>query len=294
VIDLRQLRQFIAVAEELHFHRAAARLNMSQPPLTAAVRKLETEIGAELIERGNKTVRLTAAGTAFLEEARRTVAQADRAVSVAREAAAGRSGTVRLCYVGSSLYGRLPRLIGQFRQEAPHVRLEVREATSAQQIRMLRDDRADIGLAVMPVPDTADMSVHVFDSDRLAMALPRRHRLAREKVRLEALADEPFVLWPAPEGKGFHMRAIRLCAEAGFVPTIVQEAHGMHAVLSLVAMGAGVSLVPANMSSFRTEEVAYYPIPDAAAAFDLGLCWRDAPQPPAVMRFIALAKSLPR
>jgi len=88
VIDLRQLRQFIAVAEELHFHHAAARLNMSQPPLTAAVRKLAAEIGAELIERGNKTVRLTAAGTAFLEEARRTVAQADRAVSVAREAAA--------------------------------------------------------------------------------------------------------------------------------------------------------------------------------------------------------------
>jgi DNA-binding transcriptional LysR family regulator len=212
VIDLRQLRQFIAVAEELHFHRAAARLNMSQPPLTAAVRKLEKEIGTELIERGNKTIRLTAAGAAFLEEARRTVVQADRAVQVAREAAAGRSGTVRLCYVGSSLYGRLPRLISLYRQEAPGVRLELREATSAQQIRMLREDRADIGLVVMPVPDTADMRLLIFDNDRLAIALPRRHRLAGRKVKLAALADEPFVLWPAPEGKGF------TCGPSGSAP----------------------------------------------------------------------------
>lgn len=294
MIDLRQLRQFIAVAEELHFHRAAARLNMSQPPLTAAVRKLEKEIGAHLLERGNKTVRLTAAGAVFLEEAKRTVAQADRAVLVAREAAAGRTGTVRLCYVGSSLYGRLPRLISQFRQEAPGVRLELREATSAQQIRMLREDRADVGVVVMPVPDIADMSLAVFDTDRLAIALPRRHRLAGKKVRLEALSDEPFVLWPAPEGKGFHMRAIRLCAEAGFVPTIVQEAHGMHAVLSLVAIGAGVSLVPSNMSSFRRDEVVYHPVASKEAVFELGLCFRDESQPPSVKRFIALARSLPR
>ncbi|MGH8431312.1 MAG: LysR substrate-binding domain-containing protein [Solimonas sp.] len=295
MIDLRQLRQFIAVAEELHFHKAAARLNMSQPPLTAAVRKLEEEVGTELIERRNRTIRLTAAGAALLDEARRTIRQADRAVDAAREAAQGQTGTVRVSYVGSALYGRLPRLIRRFRQDSPTVRLELREATTAQQVSMLRSRLTDIAVVIPPAGDSADMTIELFDADRLAIAMPRDHRLARSgRIALAALADEPFVFWPAIEGRGFHVQAIRLCTQAGFTPRVVQEAYGMHAVLSLVAVGAGVSLVPASMSTFRADEVVYHPIRAKEARFDRALCWNDPVRAPAVRRFIDLAKALPR
>ncbi len=288
MIDLRQMRQFIAVAEELHFHRAAARLHMSQPPLTASVRKLEESIGAALIERGNRVVGLTAAGAAFLDEARRTVRQADQAVAAARNAADGRSGTVRVCHVGSALYGQLPALIRRFRRECPAVRLELREATSVQQVDLVRAGRADLAVVIPPLADASDMQLRAMDTDRLAIALPRDHALAAEgRVALDRLAGERFVLWPAAEGRGFHVRVARLCAEAGFVPDIVQEAHGMHAVLSLVAVGAGVSIVPASMSGFRADEVTYHPLEQAEAQFETALCWLP-PLGPAATRFASM------
>lgn len=143
-IDLRLLRQFVAAAEELHFHRAARRLAMSQPPLTAAIRRLEAEIGTTLIERGNRTVALAAAGAALLDEARALLARADRAVLVARDAAAGRIGSVRLGYVGSAMYGRLPAAIRSFRRTHPEVRLELREGTTAAQLAALRAGDLDV------------------------------------------------------------------------------------------------------------------------------------------------------
>jgi len=286
MVDLRLLRQFVAVAEELHFHRAAARLHMSQPPLTAAIRKLEDEIGSELIQRGNRTLGLTAAGAVLLAEARRLLQQADHALVATRDAAAGRTGTVRLGYVGSALYGRLPSVIRRFRQANPAVRLELIEATSARQVQMLREQRIDVGVVIPPVFDAEDMQLQAFDSDRLAIALPRAHPLAqRDAVNVAALADEAFVLWPAREGRGFHSQVVRLCAASGFTPRVVQEAHGMHAVLSLVAVEAGISVVPASMAGFRSAEVAYHPLAGAEATFELQLCLRADEASPAPLNF---------
>jgi len=294
VIDLRQLRHFVAVAEELHFRRAAARLAMSQPPLTASVRRLEQEVGTRLIERGNRTMRLTPAGAAFLEEARHTLRQAEQAVAAARAAGEGRVGALRLAYVGSALYGRLPGLIRLFRQDSPAVRLELREATSMRQVAMLREGLADLGVLHAPPPDGADLDVRPFDWDRLVMALPRAHRLATAEMSLADLADEPFVLWPAREGRGFHQRAMRLCAGAGFAPDIVHEAHGMHAVLSLVAVGAGVALVPGSMAGFRADEVVYRAIAVPEARFERVLCQRTGDASPVAGRFIAMVAAAPR
>jgi DNA-binding transcriptional LysR family regulator len=286
MVDLRLLRQFVAVAEELHFHRAAARLHMSQPPLTAAIRRLEEEIGSELILRGNRTLGLTAAGAVLLGEARLLLQQADRALLATQDAAAGRTGSIRLGYVGSALYGRLPEVIRNFRQANADVRLELIEATSARQIQMLREKRLDVGVVIPPVFDAEDMQLQPFDTDRLAIALPRTHRLAQgDAVTIAALADEPFVLWPAREGRGFHSQVVRLCAAAGFTPRVVQEAHGMHAVLSLVAVEAGISVVPASMSGFRSEEVAYQHLQGEEAGFELHLCVRSDESLPAVKLF---------
>lgn len=280
-IDLRLLRQFVAVAEELHFRRAAARLSISQPPLTAAIKRLEAEVGATLIERGQKTVRLTAAGAVLLEEARRLLMQADEALTATRDAAAGRSGRVRLGYVGSAMYGRLPRTIRAFRRTHPGVRLDLREMTTAAQLMALRAGSLDLGVVIPPLPDDGGLVLTPFDTDRLAIALPAAHRLARAaKVSVAELAQEPFISWPRDEGRGFHDRANRLCAAAGFVPLVVQEAQGMHAILSLVAVEVGVAIAPASMAQLRPEEVVFRPIEEDSATFALVLCRSEAQSTP--------------
>lgn len=287
MVDLRQLRQFIAVAEELHFHRAAARLGMSQPPLTTAIRKLEEEIGVELIQRGNRTLGLTAAGRVFLDEARQTLGQAERAVAAAQDAAAGRAGLVRLGYVGSALYGRLPEAIRAFRASHPEVRLELLEATTAQQVERIREGRMDVGLLIPSVPDAGDLSSQPFDTDRLCIALPHSNPLASARsLSVGDLAHESFVLWPAAEGRSFHAKVIRLCADAGFVPMVVQEAHGMHAVLSLVAVEAGLSIVPQSMMGFRSDRILYRPIKEGDASFELTFCFRDPVANAALKQFL--------
>lgn len=289
MIDLRLLRQFVAVAEELHFHRAAARLHMSQPPLTAAVRRLEEELGAELIVRGNRTLGLTMAGRTLLVEARATLLQADQAVQRTREAAAGQIGSLRVGYVGSALYGRLPSLIRRFRQAFPQVRLHLQEATSRQQQHGLRECNVDVGVLIPPII-SAELRLQPFDVDCLAIALPRGHRLAAQPaLSVAALADEPFVSWPSAEGVGFHAQVLGLCTAAGFTPRVVQEAHGMHAVLSLVAVEAGVAIVPASMAGFRPDEIVYRVIEGSAARFELQLCTRPELPAPVLQQFLDMA-----
>lgn len=274
-ITLRRMEQFIAVAEELHFHRAAERLNMSQPPLTSAIQKLEEDLGVTLIERGNRVLGLTPAGEKFVSEARKTLRQAEKAIVSTLDVAEGRTGFLRVGYVGSALYGRLPDIIREFRASHPKVRLELREATTAAQIAALRDGTLDIGVLIPPVEKADDIEQVNFDTDRLCMALPKDHPLSkRSDLTLAALAGEPFILWPMPEGRSFHLQVIRLCAEAGFVPIITQEAHGMHAVLSLVSVGGGVSVVPQSMSGFRGDQISYHPLSGPGIEFDLVIGYR--------------------
>jgi len=287
-ITLRAMEQFVAVAEELHFHRAAERLNMSQPPLTSAIRKLEDDINATLIQRDNRVLGLTPAGNKLLDEARETLRRAEQAITATADVAAGRTGVVRLGYVGSSLYGRLPDVIREFRTSHPQVRLELREATTGAQIAALRDGRLDVGVLIPPLANAEDVDQTLFDSDRLCMAIPKDHPLGkRPDLMLADLSDEPFILWPMVEGRGFHLQVIRLCANAGFVPEVTQEAYGMHAVLSLVAVGAGVSVVPESMSGFRGDRISYHPLSSSEPEFDLVLGHRHLS--PAAQAFVRSA-----
>lgn len=275
-ITLRRMEQFIAVAEELHFHRAAERLNMSQPPLTSAIQKLEEDLGVKLIERGNRVLGLTLAGETFVSEARETLRQAEKAIISTVDVAEGRTGVLRLGYVGSALYGRLPDVIRKFRASHPKVRLELREATTTAQITALRDGMLDIGILIPPLEQAEDVEQVLFDRDRLCMAIPKDHPLSkRSELTLADLANEPFILWPMVEGRSFHLQVIRLCAKAGFVPTITQEAHGMHAVLSLVSVGGGVSVIPQSMSGFRGDQISYHPLSGPETEFDLVMGYRQ-------------------
>ncbi|UPG72151.1 LysR family substrate-binding domain-containing protein [Roseomonas gilardii subsp. gilardii] len=179
---------------------------------------------------------------------------------------------MRLAYVGSAMYGRLPVAIGAFRLSHPGVRLVLTEATTAAQVRGLRDGSLDMAVLIPPLADAGGLELRPFDRDRLEMALPAAHPLAG-RATLADLAGEPFILWPERAGQGFHARAMRLCHEAGFRPRIVQEAHGMHAVLSLVAAGAGVALVPSRMARLHPETVAFRRIESDDAAFETMLAW---------------------
>lgn len=291
-ITLRMMEQFIAVAEELHFHRAAQRLNMSQPPLTHAIRKLEEDLGVTLIERGNRVLGLTPAGEMFVREARETLRQAEKTLIATVDVAEGRTGVLRLGYVGSALYGRLPDVIREFRASHPQVRLELREATTASQIAALRDGMLDIGILIPLLENAEDVVKTRFDQDRLCMALPEDHPLSqRSNLTLADLAAEPFILWPMDEGRSFHLQVIRLCASAGFVPMITQEAHGMHAVLSLVSVGGGVSVVPQSMSGFRGDQISYHPLFGTEPEFELVLGHRHLS--PCARAFLDCAQTKP-
>ncbi|RJS91509.1 LysR family transcriptional regulator [Salinisphaera sp. Q1T1-3] len=290
MIELRQLRQFVVVAEELHFHRAARRLNMSQPPLSAAIRRLEADIGEALIVRGNRHNTLTAAGAALLVEARSTLAQAAQCAPAARDAAHGVRGRVRLGYVGSAMYGRLPETVRTFRRAYPAVGLDLEERTTARQIAALRQGETDLALVLPPIADSTDLSFADFDTDCLAIAIAREHPLAdKPMLAVEDLAEASFVFWPAHEGRGFYQRAVDLCLRAGFEPRIVQHAEQMHGVIALVAADVGVAIVPASMAGVHRPDVVYRPITTADAVFELCWCWRAERETPALANLVAFA-----
>ena len=189
------------------------------------------------------------------------------------------------------MYGRLAKVVRTFRRSFPNVRLDLKEATTAAQVTALCEGTSDLAVLLPPLPDDTGLCMCSFDEDHLEIALPAAHPLARQSaVTLSDLANEPFVMWPAAEGRSFHHRVIQLCAAAGFVPQVVQEAHQMHGVLALVAVEIGVSVVPASMTGFRAEEIAYRPLDMENTSFTLFLCHRDEPLSATAQNFINIAR----
>lgn len=247
-MELRQLRYFVTLAETGNFHRAAERLNMSQPPLTVAIRKLEEELGAALFERGTRGVTLTAAGSASLEIARTTLAQADRFREAVRDGVMGERGRLRVGFVGSATFELLPRIIPEYRRLHPLVELVLEEATSVEIARRLAGGELDVGLVRLPLMEVAAVDVHPIDQDEMHAALLEENALgAREVIRLEDLAHEPFIL--QSRISVLHSTTLKACHEAGFVPHVAQEAAQLSAVLALVRSGLGVALVPSRAAS---------------------------------------------
>jgi DNA-binding transcriptional LysR family regulator len=258
VVELRQLRQFIAIAEELSFRRAAARLHMSQPPLSAAIQRLEEIVGRPLLERSRHHVKLTSAGEAFLREARRTIAQARLAVEGAQRAADGQEGTLRLSFVPSATLGILPILLRTFQREYPTVRLALTGDTTTRQVDMLRRTEVDLAIVVPPLNDPRDLKLDVLREEPFVLAVPVEHPLAASKrIDLKEVAAEPFISFPLAEGPGFVGSLLKACQQAGFAPRIVQEASQMQTILTLVAGGIGVALVPASMRTVHMQNVVY-------------------------------------
>lgn len=292
--DLRQLRHYVAVAERLHFGRAAAALHMSQPPLSRSIRDLEARVGATLLARTRRRVELTPEGARFLEEARRLLAQLEHAVlEVGRMAAGG--GRLRLGFVSLADYGVLPSLLKAYKAARPGVALALREMLSPDQAAALAAGELDFGLLLPPVAGTGLEHI-VVQRERFVVALPARHRLARMRGRIamREIAAEAFVMVPREIAPGLYDTIAALATRAGFTPRVAQEAIQMQTVVSLVSSGMGVAVVPASIANLGRRGVAYREIADAHPRLDLWLAWRSGALGAAAREFVLHARRIAR
>ena len=290
-MELRHLRYFVAVAEELHFGRAAKRLHMSQPPLSLQIRALEDELGTRLFERTNRRVVLTKAGSAFLEEAHAILESVAAASRRAAQVARGASGHLSIGFTGSAPFSTMPSLLARFCRAWPDVSLALEQMTTMAQLEALSAGRLDIGFAYPAPSELPPRGLVGRPADRqpLLVALSSGHRLATcGTVEIAALRDEPFILPPRRIGSGLYDKIQDLCFRAGFAPRVVMEAHEISTIMTLAAVGIGVSLVFAGMRRTGIAGLSFVDIADEEAFADLLLVTREGQAAPTVQNFIGL------
>ncbi|HTV84295.1 MAG TPA: LysR substrate-binding domain-containing protein [Dyella sp.] len=292
-IELRHLRYFVAVADTLHFGKAAERLGMSQPPLSQQIRQLEDTVGARLLTRTNRRVALTEPGRLFLDQARDILAHVDRAIDMAKRAQRGELGELQIGFTRTiPLSQEIPRAIFEFRQRFPAVHLQLQELNSLQQIDALLDRRLQVGiLRPDALPDSL-VSKRLF-RDPLVVVLRSDHPVlqridARGELSTAALAQDPFVVFARSAGAGVYERVFKLCRNAGFTPRIAQEAREASTIIGLVAAGFGVSILPASCRHSGVEGVSYVPLADAESMSEIHVVYRQDERSPLVPRFVQL------
>ncbi|MFL6660229.1 MAG: LysR family transcriptional regulator [Massilia sp.] len=291
-MELRQLRYFIAVAEELNFTRAAERLHIGQPPLSHAIQVLEADVGAQLFERTKRWVRMTEAGRLFLDDARSILALSEQAADTARRAQRGEAGVLRIGFTFSTpLTPLFATVINRYRQQFPAVSLMLHEMATLPQLDGLAERSLDLGFVrplEVPTPDTITLSP--LRRDALVAVLPSDSPLARRKrIAIIDLKELPFVMYPPGAGTGIYPQIFRLCRAAGFVPRIGQVAGEASTLIGLVAAGCGVSLLPSSFDRIRMDGVCYRPLSDEGASTELLLARRSADHAPLVDAFVELA-----
>ncbi len=271
---VQRLYQFIAVAEELHFGRAAKRLHMTQPPLSMQIRNLEEDIGVALLLRTKRHVELTEAGKVLLVEARRVIDQVDRAVTLAQRAGRGEIGNLRIGFVSTADYSLLPPLLREFRQRYPDVNLSLRELTTDAQLQALADGHLDIGFLLTPAEGNEINSDTIF-CEPLVAALPDSHALARKKgpLPVRALTGEGFIIFPRSAAPAHYDKILAFIETAGSCPRIEQTAVQMQTIISLVSAGLGVALVPACMRNLRRTGVVYRDLEPPSPIFETAIAW---------------------
>ena len=292
LIDMRVWRQFVAVAEELHFGRAAQRLHITQPPLTQAIAQLEKTLGVALFDRTSRRVQLTPAGEALLPDVRELLARAQALPARARAAAQGEVGRVRLAFVSTVGFELLPAWVRAFRQQCPQVALELVEATGDVQLRMLEHGEVDAGLLLHTPGHAPPGMAHlrVF-TEPLVLALPAHHPLAQAPaLDWGAVLPEPLVIFPRRIAPSLHDAVYGIYHAAGRQPQVAQEAIQMQTIVNLVSAGIGVAWVPESVTQFRRPGVAYR-TPAATPrrkvpVCETGMVWRAGEVPPALGRFI--------
>ena len=293
-IDLRQLRYFVTVAEEMHFGRAAMRLHMTQPPLSQTIQSLEAALGAQLFCRSKRNVALTPAGLALLPEAQRLLLQAASLPELARRAASGESGRLSLAFVSTADYSVLPPFLREFRAHYPQVQIDLREATTDVQLEDLAHDRVDAGLLILPLPDKlrTELDFASLLAEPLILAAPQNMAALRGKkaVALKTLSDMPLIIFPRRIAPAFHDAILACFRDAGLTPEIGQEAIQMQTIVGLVSAGMGIALVPQSVSNLKRPGVAYRPLSDLTPLVETGLAWRRDNTSPVLHAFLKLSR----
>lgn len=278
----RQLRYFVAVAQELHYGRAAIALNISQPPLSQQILALEAEIGVRLLRRLGRRVELTTAGSVLLAHARDVLARTDEAVRAARLADIGVIGRLSIGFIHAATFLILPNILARFRLVAPHAEMDLREMTSGAQVAAIADGRLDIGLLRPPVSNAAVRS-RMLASEPLIVAVPAGHPLSHKtSIDLAALADEPMVIF-TPHRSPLYGQVLGACLSAGFQPRVVQEATHIMTIIGLVRAGIGLALLPQSASSVQMADVHYIALRYDGPRAETVLAWRVGPDNPMVL-----------
>jgi DNA-binding transcriptional LysR family regulator len=294
-MELRHLRYFVAVAEEQHMTRAAARLGIQQPPLSQQIRDLESELGVQLFERAPRSIRLNASGQLFLQDARRLLAEAQDAVTRVRQAARGESGRIAMGYTSSaSLHPLVPQLIRDFQNRHPLIQIDVQENATRDLMEAVAGDSVDAAFVRASAARYPTLRAILLCNEPMVAALPLDHPLAkrRKPVALADLAQEPWILYRRADGPGIQDDLLRACAAAGITPHIAADVPRLLSAVTLVAAGRGVSVVPQILQTLHRDSVAFKPL-DAASAFTIpmNLVYRDMPADAPVSRFIAMVQA---
>ncbi|PYY22620.1 MAG: LysR family transcriptional regulator [Acidobacteria bacterium] len=291
-IELRHLRYFVAVAEELHFGRAANRLHLAQPPLSQQIRKLEEIVGYQLFARTSRAVKLTSAGEIFLERARRTLRHVHEDLEEARSVGRGEVGFLRVGFIGSSMLTALPGMLGRYRRQFPKVNLQLSEFHTSGVIQQLLDEAMDVGVMRDSGP-TEGLVVEALFSEPFIWVLPSRHPLAKcKKLSGAELRDEPFVMPPVIAGRRAYDKLISPCEDSGFRPQVVQVASQWLTILRLVGAGIGVTVAPACVQRIATPDVVCRKVQGTRTRSDIELAYRVGEDRAIVKTFCDLARTL--
>lgn len=291
-MELRDLRYFSAVAEELHFGRAAERLHMTQPALSRQIQALETELGVQLFQRTKRNVQLTMAGQTLFEEAKQILHHAEQAIQTTRRAARGEVGQLRLCFTASALRSVIPQIMRVFCDRYPDVQVTMTERCTHEQVVAFQNHQVDVGFLYPPV-DEKLLFVQAIADEAWIVALPKEHYLATQKyLTLNALANEAFILHPRQEGAVFYDQIIQLCEQAGFYPNVVQEVETSQTRIGLVAAGMGVTFVPEYLQNLGDTEVIYRRLKGAAPKLQLAIAHRHDNASPIVQQFLQVTEEL--
>ena len=292
-MELRHLRYFLSVAEELNFTRAARRLNISQPPLTQQIKALEAELGVTLIDRSSYRIALTDAGQAFASEAARILDEVRNAARLARSAARGATGRVRVGFTESASFNPLvTSALRGFRAAYPDVEVSLEEHPSTELAMGLREDRIDVGFVRPPLREERGLAFDLLEKEPLVVAVPGGHRLARRRsVVLTDLAAETFILYPRTVRPGLADEVVSACEAAGFTPRVGQHAPQLSSTINLVGASLGISIVPASMRSLQPRTVVYVPLQGEPLHALLGTAYRTDERSAVVRHFIEQAKA---
>ena len=288
-MDLRRLRYFVVAAEELNFSRAAGRLRIAQPPLSAQIKQLENELGVLLFDRTGRGVRLTDAGYVLLEEARRIFIQLEQTARMVERVGSGQVGRLSLGFVPSATNEVLPPVLYEFQKSFPEVELFLHEMMPDQVVQRLHGKQIDVGFFYLPFDDSA-LDFRPVSREPLVVALPETHPLAEEpEIDLRSLEREPFVLPRRYNMPGLYGQVTEVCRQAGFTPRPVQkDVWLMQTIVGLVASGIGVGLVPCSLRNFRRKGVVYKTVRGLSPTVEMGAIWRRSDSSAVLSAFLSI------